>query len=33
LLHIIRLKRLFRDKHFGLLGPLVNYEENEVWLI
>jgi hypothetical protein len=24
-------KRLARDKHSGLLGPLINYEENEVF--
>jgi hypothetical protein len=29
-LHYIRLEQLARDKHTGLLGPLVTYKENKV---
>jgi hypothetical protein len=29
-LHYIALEKLAYDKHFGLLGPFVSYEENEV---
>jgi hypothetical protein len=32
-LHFIRLERLAVDKHSGLLGQLISYDENEIWKI
>jgi hypothetical protein len=29
MLHYTKVERLARDKHSSLLGPFINYEENE----